>query len=392
MVENRAVFGLETRLLSGRQSRAFAGLGALGLFLVASTAHAADPETQPFDPSLETSVVSYPYDSDWVPMGSPLQFRLQAAFLDEVRATMEGDATYDWDDETLQFEGTPGEGTFEYEIGVELTASVQIDIAGIVIPADVVGPIDLKLPTGASYDPYLLEGNPDRPADGSTSLTIPALDEALNFGAAATGNITVDIQVDFIGLTFQSNQLDVSETEMGAPVLTTTQEGELMDYSLEPPVEPDTADLWALLTGELNAETSIHLLPSVTVTPNGGAPITVGPFDLDVNFPVVTAEPMVFDIEQLAYEGPTTIPPGETGESGEESGEESGDDGGSEETDSGTEESESSTDTGTESSESGDGAPATGGDGCNCKADGDSTPLGSGLLLFGLLAWRRRRD
>jgi hypothetical protein len=362
---------------------ALAALVCAATLSISASAHAADPESQPYAPSLETSIVSYPYDSDWVPANSPLQFRLQAAFLDEVRAEMEGEATYDWDDETLVFEGTAGQGSFAYEIGVELTASVQIDIAGLIIPADVVGPIDLKLPTSVTFDPYLLEGNPDRPADASTTLTVNAIDQALDFGMAATGNIHVDVQVDFIGLNFQSNQLDVSENEMGAAVLTTNQEGEVFDYILEAPVEPETVDLWALLTSEMNAETSIHLLPSVSVTPTGGAPITVGPFDLDVNFPVVNAEPLIFPLEQIPFEGPTQEPPGETG--GGESGD--GDDGGGESTESG----ESGTETSGESStETGDPGQTTAGDGCDCRSSAGGRGSAS-FLLLGLLVWRRRR-
>lgn len=356
------------------------GAAATLVFLVSTSALAADPESQPYDPSYEGNIVNYSYDSDWVPAMSPLQIRLQAAFLDEVYADMNGEATYDWDDETLTFSGTPNAGSFRYDIGVELTTSVQLNLGATQIPADVVGPIDIKLPTTTLYDPYLLPGNPDRPVDGSTSLTVNALDSDLNFGNAATGNVTIDIQVDFIGLNFRADQIDLSETEAGPVVDSVTMEDEVLDYTLAAPTAPETADVYAAMTGELNAMTSIHFLPSVTVTPTGGAPITIGPFDLDVNFPVVNQEPIVFAPELIAFEGPTPEPPG-TSETSETSGE----------TTDGGESESTGDDSGTESETETSGDPGVdGGDGCSCSSEGERAPVGA-LALFGLLALRRRR-
>ena len=130
---------------------------------------AAQGPTEPadFTPTYEEQLLGFEdatIDTGWIPNNSPVQMRFYADAANSIIIDLPGTAYYDWQTEELRFEGDPMAGFFEYDIGLELVASVKVDVSLAQWQSELLGPYDWGVQAATMFTPYLLEGNPDRPA------------------------------------------------------------------------------------------------------------------------------------------------------------------------------------------------------------------------------------
>lgn len=135
--------------------------------LMPAVAFAQPEATDRFEPVREVQLLGAPgidIDTGWVPPGSGIQVRFVLHFGDDVIASLPGDAVYDWDAGEVYFDGDVDAGSFEVDVGVIVNAQMRFDLLGQQFESDLVGPYDVATIGVAEFTPYLLEGNPDRPA------------------------------------------------------------------------------------------------------------------------------------------------------------------------------------------------------------------------------------
>ncbi|MCA9680971.1 MAG: MYXO-CTERM sorting domain-containing protein [Myxococcales bacterium] len=356
----------------------FASLLTLPILLLSSPAQAEDPpqDSADFSPFMELLLLGFDdfaLDTGWIPANSPVQMRFYASASNSVTMSLPGQAIYDWGSEELHFVGTPMAGSFDYQVGLELFAGVKVDVNLIQWESDLLGPYDWLIDEEAVFTPYLLEGNPERPAaisetsDAFPLASVPLIPDIV----VLSGNLDIDLFVD-IQADFQCERIEVQTP--GGELVDFTNEGEAQ--LIDPGEGPDDLVLPA------TAYCRLRTAPTLIVNPHLVMEVAFQEFDIagidiPIDLPVVDDE-LQFDTIELSFprwEAPTGDTGGETGT-----------DGGSE------------TDTDT-AGDSGDEVGLSGGeiadDGCNCSSASADTGRdlgGTTLALLGLLAWRRRRD
>jgi MYXO-CTERM domain-containing protein len=349
---------------------------ALLLALVPTLASARDqdPETDDYIPMYEQQLLGFEdlgLDTGWIPNGSPVQMRFYASAANTIAAVLPGEAHYDWTSETLQFVGDPDAGFFSYDVGLELYAGVKVDAAIIQWESDLLGPYDYQIDELAWFTPYLLEGNPQRPAtimsqtDGFTLASIPIVPDIV----ILSGNLDIDLAVD-ITASLACNRVEV-QGPLGEAVFTIEDEEQVVaagegleDLELE-------ATLYCQLVTMPTLIVRPHLVMTVAFDEYDIAGI-----DIPIDLPTVDDE-IAFEPITLSFPRPEP-PTGETG--GETGGDSGGETGGNDEV-------------GTEESGAGLSGDAGLDDGCACttSARGSEGPLG-GVLLGGVLLGLRVRQ
>ncbi|MCA9707345.1 MAG: hypothetical protein KDK70_15940, partial [Myxococcales bacterium] len=335
-------------------------LAALGWLAFGGAAEATAADR--FEPSLHRQLAGFEdvdVDSGWVPANAPVQLRLQAHAADSIRIEMLGEATYDWDAQTIAFAGDPMGGLFAIDVGLELQASVRFDVAGWVWESDLLGPWDYAIISDALFTPYLLPGNPQRPVeiqDQTGEEPVVSIDVVPDI-VVASG--TLDISVS----------ADVTASLAGVRIeATTAQDGALVDQEGVPsPLSPDPgADPLAVegvMVADLQTETVLTLRPHLVMT-IVGMPYEIVGIDIPVALPPVD-DTLIFDPESMAFDAPE--PPPEPGTSAS---------GGVDDT-AGDDSPPASDDTtggsGTGSDEPG-GAPTPFDGGCGCRGTGPGGP------------------
>ncbi|NJK32514.1 MAG: hypothetical protein HC927_08945 [Deltaproteobacteria bacterium] len=317
-------------------------------------------------------------DTGWIPGGSPVQMRFYASAANSVKAVLAGDALYDWRDEQLRFVGDPEGGFFEYKVGVELVASVKVDVDLVKWESDLLGPYDYQIDEIAWFTPYLLEGNPDRPvvlseqSEGFTLVSIPIIPDVV----VIAGNLDIDLAVD-VEASLQCNRIEVAGPE-DMPVFTI--EGEQL--GMGPGEGPEDLEAQAQLFCQLVTQPTLivrpHLVLEVLFTEYDIAGI-----DIPIDLPVVDEE-VAFDPLTVSFPR-WEEPSDDDGESGGESGEDSGEAG-----DEGFADEVGESDTG-----EGPGVGELVDDGCNCSSESSDSPSQrAGFVVLGILvvgAGLRRR-
>jgi MYXO-CTERM domain-containing protein len=345
---------------------------------------AGDPvATDRFEPRLQRDLVGFEdvdFDSGWFPMSSPVQLRFYAHAADSIEIEMLGDGLYDWNAETIAFEGDLEGGRFLLDVGLELQASVRFDVAGLVWESDILGPWDYAITSEAFYTPYLLPGNPERPVeiddqtDGVQVASVPIVPDII----LVSGNLDVTVAAD---ITARLEGLRIEATTAGDGAIVDA-EGVPSPLSPTPGADPLAVD------GVLVA--SLQTAPVFIVRPHLVMSILGQDFEIfGIDIPIAlpeTDEQLTFDPEPMLFDAPDPPPSAESGgvdESGEGGGEgATEDDGGSTGDDTGGTE----TDT--------DGAPACCDDdvdGCGCRSAAPSPGGALALVLMVLGAVRRRR-
>lgn len=124
--------------------------------------------------SQEFCGVGVDYDTGWVPSGADVQVRMQFRLNCEFGAELEGEGVMVWPPAMqLYFQGKPRRGTFSESVGVYFDTRIKwdLDIPGLGTfrgesPIPFIPSIDLGcLDRRVQFTPFLLSGNPDRPAN-----------------------------------------------------------------------------------------------------------------------------------------------------------------------------------------------------------------------------------
>lgn len=343
---------------------------ALAILLTPTLAWAGEPEEQDnFTPIYENQLLGFDdlgLDTGWIPNNSPVQMRFYASASNTVGAGLPGNAVYDWPTQQLRFVGDPMSGYFSYDVGLELFAGVKVDVALVQWESDLLGPYDFAIDELAWFTPYLLTGNPDRPAtissqtDGLTIASVPLIPDIL----ILSGNLDIDIAVDVTA------SLACNRIEVAGPLGSTVFVNEGEPLFVDPGEGPGDLELEATIYCQLVT------MPILIVRPHLVMQVAfdeydIGGIDIPIDLPVVDEE-VAFDPVALSF--PRWEAPSDTGgETGEDGNDEVGDESGGGTDDAGL-----------------DGLGVD--DGCSCS----SSDPGGGLLglgLFGLaLGVRRRRS
>jgi MYXO-CTERM domain-containing protein len=336
-------------------------------------------ESADFSPSYEQQLLGFEdagVDTGWIPANSPVQLRLLASAANTVTIELPGTAYYDWRTEELRFEGDAAAGLFEYDVGLEIIASVKVDVGLVQWESDLLGPYDWGVQAAEMFTPYLLEGNPERPvtlSDKSGELdlvSIPLVPDIV----VLSGNLDIALFVD-IEASLQCNRIEVLDPSGETSVF--VFEGESL--WIDPGEGPDPLVLPATAHCQLQTQPTLIIHPHLVVTVLLDE-FDIAGIDIPVDLPVVDEE-IAFETIELSFPFWEPPEPGD-GDGDPAEGGESGEDGGTDETDRGTDET------------GGAGLGGIGDDGCNCSTNQSSSWPGLGGTLLGLVALlglRRRR-
>jgi MYXO-CTERM domain-containing protein len=319
--------------------RSLALLLAPALVLAPGLAEAQGPtESSEFSPWYERLLLGFEdaaVDTGWIPGGSPVQMRFFADAANSITIDLPGVADYDWRTEELSFTGDPLAGVFEYDVGLELVASVKVDTSLVQWQSDLLGPYDWGIEAITEFTPYLLDGNPDRPAQiqdtsGAFDLvSIPLIPDILILSGSLDIALYVDIQASL-----HCTRIDV--LGLDGTITSFTSEGEsrwIDPGSLDELADPDDPD--AALVLPATAYCHIQTQPTLIINPHLVVSVLFDDYDIagiDIPVPLpVLDDEIAFDTIDLSFprwQAPEPDPDPSGDEGGDEGGE-SGDDGGS---------------------------------------------------------------
>ncbi len=322
----------------------------------------AQPTSSPFTPSEElmlTSLEDTMVDTGWVPAGSPVQLRLQAAAANTVSMSFPGRASYEWAADTLSFEGDPDAGTFATNVGVEVHAEVRIDVLGLTWGSDLLGPYNLLINATAAFTPYLLTGSPERPVtiseatSGVMVASVPIVPDLL----VASGNLDIDLAFS-VDASLTGERIDIlpNPEQVEDPGLRTV-DAQGATVSVSALDDADAVEATVALHAGLEAVTTVILHPHLVMTVLG-TEYDIAGIDVPIELPPIS-DTVVLPAEDLTWARPAG--------SGDASGSGSGSDGGAD-------------DGGGETAGDGVFDAASTDDGCACAASQPRPPLA-------LLAW-----
>ncbi len=372
-----------------------------GVVLLAPTAASAETlEVDRFEPARELELLGVQgidLDTGWQPSSGNIQVRFLTHADDNILIEMPGDAVFDWDSGEVHFVGDEDAGVLDVDIGVLLDARFRFDLLGQQFESSFIGPYELGIFQEASYTPYLLPGNDDRPLliDDETT-PVEVFNYAIVDVVIASGNFFVDASFD-IDMQLNCERIDVTDVD-GVEAGSILSEFEPLNAA-----EPDTemVELLASLHCTLVSNVELILYPGVELE-IAFQDFQLAPFELRI--PLLDNRTDAVDFEPLPISfdmPPVDMPVGSTGE-GSSGGDESGDDpsdtsgsdgdsaGGSTSVDLATSGGSdtsggSSGSTGADSARSSDSA-----DGCGCMTGEPSRSAGA--LFFILLLLQRRRS
>ena len=305
-------------------------------------------------------VDDFDYDSDWLPVDSPIQVRLVIHAGNTISIDMFGDAIYDWSDGRVVLEGQPDMGTYEVDLGLNITSSIRFDILGIEWEGEVGEPIEFLVEDTVPFLPYLLPGNPDSPLEVTTEVERQTV---IDYEAVDLLVASAALQVGISGnlnTWFETTRVTVIPDGIDGGV------AELLAYDEPLPLAlPDVAPLehataQAQLEGDIVFTPDLHAWPTVIVDVLGSE-YTLAEFDIPIELPSVE-DSWLFQPEPLDFERPEPPEPMD-----------SGDTGGLDDTASGDDDDDKS--------------------GCGCAVNGRSGAawMGMAWLLLGAALIRRRR-
>ncbi len=365
---------------------------ALALVLAPGQAHAQAPDdpvqTDRFDPSLQIDLLGFEgseYDSDWIPADSPLQLRIEAEFANSIYIEMLGLGVYDWEDETIHFEGDPEGGWFAYDIGIFLNARVRFNALGQNLETDILGPYDYLIDPELVYTPYLLDGHEEDPlvmmdvTEPFTLVSVPIFPDII----IASGNLDINLSAE------------VDATLSGVRIENTTQEANTATNTVHAQAEAliadpgdEDLDVHGRMFVQLDTSPTVVLEPTVVFS-IFGQDYEIANLPIPIDLPTISDE---LELEPQDMTFPRWDPPEPPGDGDGDGDGDGGSDGGGDSggDDVGDGETGGTGDTGDTGDFGVDDA-----EGCSCSADADAgvgSSLGwASIALFGLFGLRRRR-
>lgn len=337
-------------------------------------------------------------DTNWQPPSSPIQVRFETHADDDILVEMPGDAVFDWDTGEVYFVGDDDGGVWDVDIGVALDARFRFDLVGIQFESSFIGPYDLGIFETASFTPYLLPGNDQRPVYIDDETTpIEVFNYAIVDAVIASGNFFVDASFD-IDMQLSCERIDVIDAD-GNPIGSIEAELEAMGIAAG---DEDMVEAQASLHCTLFSDVELILYPGVELQ-IGFEEFQLAPFELRIQLLDDRTDPLNFDPLPIVFDTPPVPEPTSTTGGEDESSGGSNDTEGSGESSDGDSASGSETSDGTPPDDAGEtsGSQETSGvgddpgfadpiDGCGCRSTGGA---GVGLwALLGLALFRRRRS
>ncbi len=376
-------------------------LWAVLLFGLPTVASAETLEADRFEPERNLELLGLQgvdLDTNWQPPSSPIQVRFETHADDDILVEMPGDAVLDWDTGEVYFVGDDNGGVWDVDIGVAVDARFRFDLVGIQFESSFIGPYDVGIFETASFTPYLLPGNDQRPVYIDDETTpVEVFNYAIVDAVIASGNFFVDASFD-IDMQLSCERIDVVDAD-GNPIGSIEAELEAMGIAAG---DEDALAAQASLYCTLFSDVELILYPGVELQ-IGFEEFQLAPFELRIQLLDDRTDPLNFDPLPIVFDTPPVREPPSTtgGESDESSGgsndtKDSGDTGEGDSA-SGSETSDGeSPDEGGESSGVGETASvgddpgfADPVDGCGCTSSGGG---GVGLwALLGFAVFRRRR-
>ncbi len=371
------------------------------VLLAPSVAAAEALEVDRFEPAREIELLGLQgidLDTGWQPPGSNIQVRFLTHADDDIVVEFPGDAVYDWDTGEVHFVGDEDAGVLDVDIGVALDARFRFDLLGQQFESSFIGPYDLGIFREASFTPYLLPGNDDRPVFIDDETTpIEVFNYAIVDAIIASGNFFVDASFD-IDMELTCERIDVTDVD-GAELGSILAEFEALGVADR---RAAMVELFASLHCTLLSDIELILYPGIELQ-IGFQEFQLAPFELRI--PVLDDRTDALDFEPLPLVfdmPPKDMPQGSTGgddSGGDESGDSvgSGGSGGGDGSTSGDDPDPMGSST---SSAAGDDGSSSGSDsggaaepleGCGC-AQGSGGGGVAGLALLGLLGLRRRQS
>lgn len=362
---------------------------ASGLHVLAHGGIAPVEATDRFEPELQQDLLGLQdvtVDTGWFPAGSPVQLRLFVHAADSIVIEMPGDAFYDFTVEAVDFVGDVDGGLFSIDIGAQVEACVRFDVAGLVWESEIFGPFDYAITSEATFSPYLLPGDPERPVeiddatDGVTVASVPIVPDII----VASGGLDIDVAAD-VSASLQAARIDVLTMAGNAAVVDT--EAVPAALAADPGDEPLAAD--GTLVVELRTSPTIIVRPHLTMS-IAGQDFEIFGIDVPVDLPPID-DTIALDPEPLSFDRPPAPP-----DSGDDTG-----DGGTGDGHGGS--GEDGDDTSAVSDDAGNGDDAGSGStgdtdaaqiaeldsGCGCRSG--RVPSSAAWLAFGVVALARRR-
>lgn len=367
----------------------------VGLSTLAVSGEAkAEVGSDNFNPQITFRPNEFPWESG--PIGpNPLTVNLTASAYHEVDIEMTGAGDYDFDAQTLTFIGDADGGTMQNALGIEITVVVAVNVLGITTDFEV-GVFQIDETVDGTFSPYLLQGDPERPFGVSEAIGPNDLvDQSFTLAGQDVG-IDIDWVLNIPEIEYRSIDITLTDGEdsvLANEVGVYDAEEEALDLILPDSVPGETSEMYGTLNGTFDSAISVDFIINLSLNET-----QLGPFDVNLPYPVNENEPIEFPPELLQYDVPE-LPEGGSSSSGEAADDSTGD--APDETSGGESESAGDDTTGgdppsADDSSGGDpGIPAdppgTGESGCGCNTQ----PSGKGLFwmfgLFGLSLLRRRR-
>lgn len=282
--------------------RASSSLIALTLLLPV-LAHATERRDR-FDVVHEEQLLGlddFEYDSDWIPAGSAIQVRLYAHAGNTMYLSMDGEAVYEWDTESIHLEGDPDGGWYDMDIGAEFLAQVRFEILGYVWEGDLIDPFLYGVFESITFDPYLLVGNPDRPAILDAELPRETLaDVPLGIDLlVASGTLHIEI-----GGTVHSEIESISAEAW--PQSDPLDFAELTQFETPVPLPADSRETDFVCAADLltriRVDMTFLLYPSVVITLLG-TDYTLAEIEVPIEVPTQEVE-WLLGPEELVFEAP----------------------------------------------------------------------------------------
>ncbi len=365
-----------------------------------AAASAETLEVDRFEPVRELELLGLQgidVDTGWQPSGSNIQVRFETHADDNILIEMPGDAVFDWDTGEVHFVGDEDAGVFDLDVGVLLDARFRFDLLGQDFESSFIGPYDLGIFQEASYTPYLLPGNDDRPllVDDETT-PIEVFNYAIVDALIASGNFFVDAGFD-IDTELTCERIDITDAD-GVEAGSVLAEFEALSAAGR---DAEIVELFASLHCTLLSDIELILYPGVELE-IAFQEFQLVPFELripllDDRTDAISFEPLpiVFDMPPMDMPGESTgaASSGGDGSGGNESGssESDGESGGDSASTGLPDSGPSSTSTGLAGDTDTDsaGGMSDSADGCGCTS-GRPDRVGAALFLILLLSLRRR--